>query len=103
MLKNNIVKNIGFRIKMRRKELGFTARHISEILDVKQQQISRFERGLNIISAAQLFQLAVMLDTPMDYFFQDCYLDFKDIFLEVRMEDKSDPVVIDFHSKGKKR
>lgn len=63
---------LGRRIKLRRKELQVSAAQLAEALDLSQQQLSRYERGGNRISAALLVDIAALLDTPVEWFFLDC-------------------------------
>lgn len=63
--------SIGKRIQQRRKEVGFTAENLAEQIGMSQQQFSRYERGVTKISAAHLASIAVLLDTPISWFFVD--------------------------------
>lgn len=63
---------LGKRIQARRKELGVSAAQLAEALDLSQQQLSRYERGLNRISATLLVDAAGLLDTPVEWFLLDC-------------------------------
>lgn len=63
---------LGKRIQARRKELGVSAAQLAEVLDLSQQQLSRYERGLNRISATLLIDVAGLLDAPVEWFLLDC-------------------------------
>ncbi|WP_310597649.1 helix-turn-helix domain-containing protein [Aeromonas aquatica] len=63
---------LGKRIQLRRKELGVSAAQLAEALAFSQQQLSRYERGLNRISATLLVDVAGLLDTPVEWFLLDC-------------------------------
>ncbi|MBV7437079.1 helix-turn-helix domain-containing protein [Aeromonas sp. sif2416] len=63
---------LGKRIQQRRKELGISAAQLAEALGFSQQQLSRYERGLNRISATLLVDVAGLLDTPVEWFLLDC-------------------------------
>lgn len=63
---------LGKRIQARRKELGVSAAQLAEALDLSQQQLSRYERGLNRISATLLVDVAGLLDTPAEWFLLEC-------------------------------
>lgn len=63
---------LGKRIQVRRKELGISAAQLAEALDLSQQQLSRYERGMNRISATLLVDVAGLLDTPVEWFLLDC-------------------------------
>lgn len=66
-------KQVGQRIQMRRKELGITAQHLAELVDISHQQLSRYERGTNKINVAHLVNIAIKLNTPISWFFIDCF------------------------------
>ncbi|MGK3197674.1 helix-turn-helix domain-containing protein [Enterobacter ludwigii] len=66
-------KQVGQRIQMRRKELGMTAQHLAELVDISHQQLSRYERGTNKINVAHLVNIAIQLNTPISWFFIDCF------------------------------
>ncbi|QIW15900.1 transcriptional regulator [Pasteurellaceae bacterium RH1A] len=62
---------IGKRIQQRRKEVGLSAENLAEQIGVSQQQFSRYERGATKINVAHLVNIAVILDTPISWFFAD--------------------------------
>lgn len=64
--------SIGQRIQLRRKELQLTAAYLSEKIGISQQQLSRYERGMNKINVSHLFDISVCLDTPISWFFLEC-------------------------------
>jgi transcriptional regulator with XRE-family HTH domain len=66
---------IGKRIQMRRREVGLTAQELSEVIDISQQQLSRYERGANKINVSHLVKLAIALKTPISWFFIDCVVE----------------------------
>ncbi|MGS0627049.1 MULTISPECIES: helix-turn-helix domain-containing protein [Photorhabdus] len=63
---------VGKRIQKRRKELGMTAVKLAGQIGISQQQLSRYERGINRIDLSHLVQIASILDTPINWFFLDC-------------------------------
>lgn len=63
---------IGKRIQLKRKEHVFSAEKLSELLNILQQQLSRYERGVNKINVFHLVGIANLFQTPIDYFFADC-------------------------------
>lgn len=63
---------IGKRIQIRRKELKLSAEKLSEYINISQQQLSRYERGINKINVSHLVNIAVCLKTPISWFFLDC-------------------------------
>ncbi|MEA3696755.1 helix-turn-helix transcriptional regulator [Enterobacter hormaechei] len=66
-------KLVGQRIQKRRKELGMTALQLAEYADISQQQLSRYERGTNKINVAHLVNIAIKTNTPISWFFIDCF------------------------------
>ncbi|PQQ24495.1 helix-turn-helix domain-containing protein [Photorhabdus hindustanensis] len=63
---------VGKRIQKRRKELGMTAAKLAEKIGISQQQLSRYERGINRINLSHLVRIASILETPINWFFLDC-------------------------------
>jgi transcriptional regulator with XRE-family HTH domain len=64
-------KEIGDRIKRRRKEVGITQEKLSEMLDVTYQQIQRYENGTNQLNTEKLQIIASVLGVSVSYFFED--------------------------------
>ena len=58
---------IGKRIKIKRKELNLTQEKLSEIIDVSPSYISEIERGSSICSLATITNIALTLNTSLDY------------------------------------
>ncbi len=56
---------------MRRTLLGMTQTNLSDAIGVSYQQMQKYERGGNRISASRLFDLSRVLDVPVEYFFDD--------------------------------
>ncbi|MDE9456067.1 helix-turn-helix domain-containing protein [Xenorhabdus bovienii] len=66
---------VGQRILARRKELGVTATALANQIGISQQQLSRYERGTNRINLSHLIAICALLDTPISWFFIDCFSD----------------------------
>lgn len=66
---NGVDLHIGGRLRLRRQALGLTQEQLAERLHVTSQQVQKYEKGLNRISASRLLDLASMLDVPIKYFF----------------------------------
>lgn len=64
---------IGRRIQNKRKELGYSADKLSEHIGISQQQLSRYERGTNKINVSHLIKISTFLNTPISWFFEDCF------------------------------
>jgi transcriptional regulator with XRE-family HTH domain len=63
-------QHVGRRLRFRRKELSISQEALAERLGVTFQQIQKYERGANRISAGRLYELARELETTIPYFFQ---------------------------------
>lgn len=66
---NSIDKYVGARVKARRKSLAMTQATLGEKLDLTFQQVQKYERGSNRISASKLLVIAQTLDAPISFFF----------------------------------
>ncbi len=62
---------IGERIRQRRVELGLTQDQLAAKLGISYQQLQKYERGANRISASRLFELAACLDAAPASFFPE--------------------------------
>jgi transcriptional regulator with XRE-family HTH domain len=61
--------NVGHRVRLRRTELGISQGALGEKLGITFQQIQKYERGANRISASMLYEIAKALDTSITFFF----------------------------------
>ncbi len=66
---NDIDLHLGKRLRRRRRLLGLTQQQLAMSVGVRFQQIQKYERGANRISAARLWQLSEALEVPVAYFF----------------------------------
>lgn len=64
-------KLIGMRMRERRIFLQLTQKELGTPLNVRPQQIQRYETGLSRLSAARLVSASRVLGVPIDYFYQD--------------------------------
>jgi transcriptional regulator with XRE-family HTH domain len=60
---------IGDRIRARRMTLGMSQTDLGAAVDVTFQQIQKYERGINRVSASTMERLAGALGVPITYFF----------------------------------
>ncbi len=63
--------HVGARLRQRRTLLGMTQTTLGDALGLTFQQVQKYERGTNRISASRLFDLLRVLDVPLEYFFDD--------------------------------
>src|SRR3954464_2505831 len=66
---NPVDLHVGARIRMRRKILGISQEKLAEDLGLTFQQVQKYERGANRVSASKLYEIARSLKTPVVYFF----------------------------------
>ena len=67
---NPIDLHVGARVRMRRKFLGVSQERLAQALGLTFQQVQKYERGTNRISASKLFEIGRFLEAPVSYFFQ---------------------------------
>jgi transcriptional regulator with XRE-family HTH domain len=63
--------HVGHRVRMRRTLLGMSQTALGEALGLTFQQLQKYERGANRISAGRLHELGQVLDVPPSYFFDE--------------------------------
>jgi transcriptional regulator with XRE-family HTH domain len=63
--------HVGARARMRRTLLGMTQTDLGDALDLTFQQVQKYERGTNRISASRLYDLCRVLDVSIVYLFED--------------------------------
>jgi transcriptional regulator with XRE-family HTH domain len=51
--------------------LGLSQEKLGEAVGITFQQLQKYERGANRISASRLYHLALVLDVPVGFFFED--------------------------------
>ncbi|SIO53709.1 Helix-turn-helix [Rhodovulum sp. ES.010] len=61
--------HVGRRIRQRRWMLGMTQQELAEKVDIKFQQIQKYETGANRVSASRLWLIAQALDVAVSFFF----------------------------------
>jgi transcriptional regulator with XRE-family HTH domain len=68
-LPNAIDRHVASRLRLRRLEAGMTQIQLAQGVGVTFQQLQKYEGATNRISAGALYQLALTLDVPVQYFF----------------------------------
>ena len=68
---NPIDVHVGARLRLRRTLLGFSQEKLGESVGITFQQLQKYERGANRISASRLFNLAQVLGVSVGFFFDD--------------------------------
>ncbi len=62
---NPVDIHVGTRVRLRRKQLGVSQERLAEALGLTFQQVQKYERGANRISASMLQRIARHLGVPM--------------------------------------
>ena len=68
---NPVDVHVGNRLRQRRTLLGFSQEKLGDAVGLTFQQIQKYERGSNRIGSSRLYQLSLILDVPIGYFFDD--------------------------------
>ncbi len=63
-------KHVGSRVRMRRLMLDMSQTDIANALGLTFQQVQKYEKGSNRISASRLQQLSQILQVPVPFFFE---------------------------------
>ena len=68
-LPSGIDRVVGQRIRWRRRELKLTQERLGELLELTFQQVQKYEKGVNRVSASRLHQVATVLGCSVADFF----------------------------------
>jgi len=63
-------RHVGLRIRMRRKELGISQERLADALGLTFQQVQKYERAANRVSASKLYEIASALNASVGYFYE---------------------------------
>ena len=63
-------RHVGDRIRRRRRALGLSQHDLAGAVGLTFQQIQKYERGANRVSASKLYQIATTLKASTQYFFE---------------------------------
>lgn len=67
---NPIDRHVGLRIRLRRRELGVSQERLADSIGLTFQQIQKYERAANRVSASKLWEVARALRTTVTYFYE---------------------------------
>ena len=67
---NPVDRHVGLRIRMRRKELGISQERLAESIGLTFQQVQKYERAANRVSASKLWEMSRALSTSISYFYE---------------------------------
>lgn len=68
---NPVDVHVGARVKLRRMMAGMSQERLGEHLGLTFQQIQKYEKGANRIGASRLYAIAHILETPIQFFFEE--------------------------------
>lgn len=66
---NPVDIHVGAKVKTRRITLGLSQEELADAIGLTFQQVQKYERGTNRISASRLYQIAKALKVPIEFFF----------------------------------
>ncbi len=61
----------GARLRVRRTLLGMTQTSLGDAIGLTFQQVQKYERGMDRMTSSRLYDLARVLDVPVQHFFDD--------------------------------
>lgn len=68
---NSIDEHVGMRLRQRRSILGLSQERLAEAIGLTFQQVQKYERGTNRVSASKLYEFSKILNVPISYFFDE--------------------------------
>ena len=87
-LPNGIDRVVGQRVRWRRKELKLTQEKLGELLNLTFQQVQKYEKGVNRVSAGRLYEISQVMNVPITYFFEGAEEFLCDSFARVAESDE---------------
>ncbi|HMO29525.1 helix-turn-helix transcriptional regulator [Enterovirga sp.] len=66
---NDVDRQVGTRVRMRRTLIGMSQEKLGEALGLTFQQVQKYEKGTNRISASRLHQIATALGVTINYLY----------------------------------
>src|SRR5258705_11438977 len=67
---NPVDRHVGLRIRMRRKELAISQERLADSIGLTFQQVQKYERAANRVSASKLWEMARVLNASIAYFYE---------------------------------
>ena len=62
--------HVGIRVRTRRKAIRISQQELARQLQLTFQQVQKYERGSNRISASKLYEISKVLQVPVAWFFE---------------------------------
>lgn len=90
--------HVGSRVRLRRTMMGMSQEKLGDSLGITFQQIQKYEKGTNRMGASRPQNIAVVLNTPVAFFFEDAPQSVDETAGEGMNESKSPNYIVDFLS-----
>ncbi len=68
---NPVDVHVGHRMRLRRHVLDLSQEKLAELLGLTFQQVQKYEKGMNRISASRLWDISRVLGVPVEFFFEE--------------------------------
>ena len=68
---NFVDRHVGNRVRMRRLLVGMSQEKLGELLGITFQQVQKYEKGSNRVSASRLYQISRVLGVPVQFFYDE--------------------------------
>ena len=68
---NTMDAHVGSRVRLRRMMMGMSQEKLGDQMGLTFQQIQKYERGINRVSASRLWELARVLGVSVQFFFDE--------------------------------
>lgn len=65
-----VEQHVGQRLKFRRNQLSLSQQEIAHAIGISYQQVQKYEKGVNRITAGRIYSLSRILDVDVGYFFE---------------------------------
>ncbi|MEI9903005.1 MAG: helix-turn-helix domain-containing protein [Asticcacaulis sp.] len=63
-------RHVGLKVRLRRKSMGLSQTELADAIGLTFQQVQKYERGSNRISASKMFEISRVLRCNVAYFFE---------------------------------
>jgi len=93
---NPIDVQVGNRVRIRRMLIGMSQERLGDLLGLTFQQVQKYEKGVNRIGAGRLYEVARILNVPVDFFYEGV----SSASASGSKEHEDAPPVIEFVSSG---
>lgn len=68
---SHVDHQVGRRIRQARRDMKLTQEQLGNMIGLTFQQVQKYEKGVNRVSAGTLYEIAQVLDLPINWFFDE--------------------------------